>query len=258
MTGNQEAKNRRTALGEAPTPEHPGRTTAAKLSIRTTDDLRQRSKGLKLPGEDAQIKSQKQVQDCLIMLIYGSNRIESAGASLDVTGCLCRDVFRGETPTLDVEVDDQARKEIVGHAKALLFMIGRVVIENEPWSEELILECHRILYTGLDDHVVAGQYRDHELAVAYGEPGKKQKRSICMRAGAVSGYMKEMVMHLNDDVKWYENAGHIDPYTLRCALSSPLCHDSPLRRRQRTHVSHNPQHSSAEICQSVGALWKHR
>lgn len=168
-------------------------------------------------------------------LIYGSNKIESAGTNFNVTSELCQAVF-GESddgllidierkeplavstrdsaeadPDTAPEADIRALREVIDHARALKFLIERILDDNEPWSEALICETHRILYGGLndDDHdVTAGEYRKHEVAVAYG----RQKRSICLRASAIQPYMTKMVRDLNDELA--DLGAPFDPYTL--------------------------------------------
>jgi fido (protein-threonine AMPylation protein) len=178
------------------------------------------------------------LERALARLVYGSNMIESAGNSLNITAKLCRAVFRGEEVNIDIDERDaeykghlehllaanrptghehaiRSRREIVQHAQALNHVIDHIVVKKAPWSEALILEAHRILHAGLDDEVEAGEYRSHEVAVKYEKPGqKKQKAHQCMRAKAVPDYMKDMIQHLNDDIAEAEKAGTLDPYTL--------------------------------------------
>lgn len=168
-------------------------------------------------------------------LIYGSNRIESAGTSFDVTSELCQAVFGEDNDELPIDIlqkqplavfardsaeadpdpaskaDMLARREVIDHARALKFLIERIIADEEPWSEGLICETHRILYGGLNDDehgVAAGEYRKHEVAVAYG----RQKRSICLRAPAVQPYMAKMVRDLNDELADLD--APFDPYAL--------------------------------------------
>ncbi|EQK98089.1 hypothetical protein G6O67_001398 [Ophiocordyceps sinensis] len=179
-----------------------------------------------------------ELEKTLISLVYDSNLIESAGSSLRVTIKLCQDIFRGRQVSEVIDERDpeygehlraliathrkgdlpnvlRSRKEVINHAKALNYMIDKVILEHQPLSEELILEAHRILCENMnDDDVEPGQYRKHEVAVSYGKPGEKKKRSICMRASMVPKYMKEMANHLNDEIAQAEGAGELDPYTL--------------------------------------------
>jgi Fic family protein len=122
----------------------------------------------------------ERLEDALVRLVYYSNLIESAGNNLIITVNLCKAVFRGEEAPINIEERDpeykahlehlldqhrptghqhvvRSRREIVRHAQALTFVIDRFVINKEPWSEDLILEAHRILHAGLDSDVEAGK-----------------------------------------------------------------------------------------------------
>ncbi|OAA37207.1 Filamentation induced by cAMP/death on curing-related protein [Metarhizium rileyi] len=180
----------------------------------------------------------ERLERSLATLVYGSNMIESAGSNFRITMEICHEIFRGQV--VDAHIDERdptyqehlenlaethrksdmhgvvrSRQEIIGHAKALNFLIDRIILSNMAWSEELLLETHMILYEGIDDDIAPGKYRDHEVAVCYSKPGeKKKKRSVCMRASVVARYMKDMVAHLNDDILEAETSGELDPYTL--------------------------------------------
>lgn len=220
-----------------------------QFTIRLADQLREEAE--KLPVNPATIIAQArkvtmsegqasfpefwtQLETSLITLVYGSNRIESAGTGLQITIKLCQDVFRGKEVTIDINEKHhsysdhlrdltatnrkadkanvlRSRREVVFHAKALNFLIDRILLNNESWSEELILQTHSILYKDLgDEDVVPGTYRKHEVAVAYGE----KKRSICLRSSAVPSYMANMIKELNNEISKSESTGSIDPYTL--------------------------------------------
>ena len=180
-----------------------------------------------------------QLEEALVALIYGSNRIESAGTSLSLTRTVCRSIFHRRYPDLKPNIAEshpdyqgyldhltatgqvadranviQARREVISHAKALASIIDHVIVKDKPVSEGLIHGIHRILHDGLDEDVTPGKYRDHEAAVSYGKVGGKRQRSICIRASAVPWYMKEMVEHLNRDIAEAEASGSLDPYTL--------------------------------------------
>lgn len=177
------------------------------------------------------------IEERLITVIYGSNLIESAGSSLEITTELCKKVFRGEGDTIKIDIDEddatydnhlealsatsrkadkenviRSRKEVIFHAKALTFMIYRIVEMNEVWSEDIIRETHRILYQGLEDtegDVTPGVYRIHEVAVAYGD---MRKRRICLRASALHEYMANMVSNIEYDMSKVE--AYLEPHKL--------------------------------------------
>ncbi|KAH8898154.1 Fic-domain-containing protein [Thozetella sp. PMI_491] len=179
----------------------------------------------------------EKLEEAMIALVYGSNVIESAGTDLNITIKICQAIFRGQSVDANIQDHDpeyqhhldilaktyrladkhgviRSRKEVINHAKALNFLIDRIVLDDMSWSEELILETHRILCDGISEDIEASKYRDHEVAVAYSKPGDKKKNSICMRAKAVPRYMKEMIENLNNDIAKAEASGTIDPYTL--------------------------------------------
>lgn len=177
-----------------------------------------------------------QLEKSLVGLIFGSNRIDSAGTSLQITTRLCQDVFRGKEAILDIDDQDhsyrdhiqelaaanrrayranviRSRKEVVFHAKALDFMIDRIILNDEPWSEELIGQTHRILYMDLgdDDDATPSTYRQHEVADSYGDG---TRRSICIGSSAVQPHMAQMVDDLNNELAKAEASDNVDPYTL--------------------------------------------
>ncbi|KAK2596233.1 hypothetical protein QQS21_006325 [Conoideocrella luteorostrata] len=224
------------------------------FQITLADRLRDEANKLHLPADPAAIITQarresqrgdattfadvwNELETALITLVYGSNMIESAGTNLRITTKLCQNIFRGIPVTVSTDERDPAyqehletliktnrkgdkssvilsRKEVVTHAKALNFAIDHIVLGNMAWSEDFILQTHKILYDGIDEDVVAGKYRDHEVGVCYSKPGEKKKSRMCMRASAVPRYMKEMIEHLNEDIVNAETSGEIDPYTL--------------------------------------------
>ena len=189
----------------------------------------------------------------LTALVYGSNRIESAGPSLEVTqiycealfqdqniaavngvfGCLpedlgASDIFEDEEAMrinarhkaegnlleYDAELADKAKdvaahREVVQHARALMYMIDKVIFENDGgneegwsegmWSEDLIREAHRILFKGDLSHVgeeefKSGAYRTYEVSVGY---KGRRKAARCMRASAVPRYMAKLMSDIS-------------------------------------------------------------
>lgn len=167
-----------------------------QYTIRLADQLREEAR--KLPVDPVTIISEARnasirggpaafvdlwtvLERSLITLVYGSNRIESAGTSLPITIRLCQDVFRGREVTIDINERDQtypdhakdlaatdrkadkanvirSRKEVVFHAKALNFLIEKILLDNKPWSESLIRQTHRILYKDLGDASTKSQW----------------------------------------------------------------------------------------------------
>lgn len=227
------------------------------FTIRLADALQAEALKLNLPEDPATIiteareasqregprafpKVWEQLKGSLITLVYGSNMIESAGSNLRITVKLCRAIFRGQPLPEDISERDaeyqehlevlrstcreashagviRSRREIIQHAQALNYIIDRVILDNEPISEALILETHRIMYIGVGEgeEAIPGRYLDHEVAVSYSKPGEtKKKVSRCIRASAVPKYMRDFVQNLNKEITESEQAGGIDPYTL--------------------------------------------
>ncbi|KAI0475723.1 fido domain-containing protein [Xylariaceae sp. FL0804] len=184
----------------------------------------------------------EQLEESFVHLIYGSNHIENVGSSYEITLNICRNVFRGlevkeiserdpeyaahiqslreaNRQTNQAEVG-RSRLEIVQHAQALNFVIEKIVLQNEPWSENLILQAHKILYQGLEvtrDDVEPGAYRQDACAALYvdaKDPKKKPRKTIFLRAECVMQYMADMISDLNDDIKLAEASESMDPYSL--------------------------------------------
>lgn len=178
------------------------------------------------------------LETSLVTLVYGSNLIERAGTNFRLTFSICRDIFRGKEVDPNIEERSpeyqehldylvktqrkgvmsnvvRSRREVINHAKALNFLIDRVVLDNMALSEELILEAHRILQHNIgDDDVTPGEYREHEVAVSYSKPGQKRQKNICIRAKAVPEYMERMIGHLGNEIAAAEDSEEMDPYTL--------------------------------------------
>lgn len=225
------------------------------FTIRLAEHLREEAGKMSLSEDPATIiskarrESQKggmaafeevweKLEISLITLVYGSNLIESAGTNFRLTLKICQDIFRGKEVDPNIDARDpeyqqyieslvnthrkgntpnviRSRREVINHAKALNFLVDRVVLDDLPLSEDLILRAHRILQDNIDDgDVLPGQYRDHEVAVSYTKPGQKRQHSMCIRAKAVPHYMREMVKHLHNDIKTAEATEDLDPYTL--------------------------------------------
>lgn len=109
----------------------------------------------------------------LCRMVFGSNIIENAGASLEITVSMCESIYKGQEgpeeiterdpgyQSLKSELqekklpsDDAAvlhtRREIVQHAKAAQHIIFEVAILGKDITEELILETHGILTHKVD------------------------------------------------------------------------------------------------------------
>lgn len=116
------------------------------------------------PGQQNSFEAH--ILDCLAGMVYGSNMIERAGNSADITFKLCMAVFRGEEVPEDIgETEEEflelkknllrknlpanpcavlhSRREIVQHAKAASYMIHQLCIRDKDLSEEIILQTQK-------------------------------------------------------------------------------------------------------------------
>ncbi|KAJ9488886.1 hypothetical protein VN97_g4417 [Penicillium thymicola] len=175
----------------------------------------------------------------LAWMVYGSNKIEKAGSSPDITLELCVAVFRGEE--IPEEIEDQDReylslkesliyqhlpadtsavlrshREVVQHAKAAKFMMDQLCIRGQDLSEQIILEAHRILTYKVDAETTpwteySGAYRSQEVSAglhAFPHPS------------LVPNKMQSMFHELKCDLKEVRKNGTIDPI----ALTSKYAH----------------------------------
>ncbi|KAI0829499.1 Fic-domain-containing protein [Hypoxylon sp. FL0890] len=183
------------------------------------------------------------VQQDMIELIYTSNYIEYAGSDFDVTEKLCRQLFRGEEVTAQVEPESPdyaqaraalialgrpsstedvicSRQEIINHTNALSYAINHVTCNNEPITEEFLKELHKKLCSGAvlgEDAGSPGEYRSWEIAARHGKDMKK--KSVFIRASAVASYMANLVDDLRKDMLKAE-AKSIDPFD----MANRYCH----------------------------------
>ena len=180
------------------------------------------------------------LEDGFIEAVYGSNLIEHAGTTLDITQRLCRMVFRGQAANIVVderseeyqqgfqnlvsrgESSDKAsvyrsRAEVVQHAQALNFLIVAFVLGGKPLTEALILQCHAMLYAGITDedgNSIAGVYRKDRCAVSYGEKVKKKNPHEFIRPQAIPHYMRTLVHDFQMEIADAEVRQLLDPYEL--------------------------------------------
>ena len=176
----------------------------------------------------------------LVELVFGSNMIEHAGTTFDITLKLCQAVFRGQpvpekinehSEDYQLGLEDlrtrnskagkqdvfRSRREVMNHAKAFSFLIEDFVAEDATLHVNLILQCHKILCEGEVDEEgksFGGVYRTHECAVRYGEREKGKKPWQFIRARAIPEYMDQMVKDFNADILCAEKKGKVDPYLL--------------------------------------------
>ncbi|KAK6497731.1 hypothetical protein TWF481_012134 [Arthrobotrys musiformis] len=140
------------------------------------------------------------IQQELAELIYSSNFIEYAGTDLPSTVSICKKVFANQ-PFQPRNIQEL---EVVQHAKAIIFFFTEYVVNKSPLSEDLILQTHNILCSGHDHSdgthwsLWAGKYRTCEIAASSIDPNTgKRKKSIFIRAAAVTNYMATLIRNFN-------------------------------------------------------------
>lgn len=198
----------------------------------------------------------EQLQESMAAAIFGSNQIERAGANLDVTIQLCRQVFGGEeveditedTPEHTGELQElvlkdkslenlttcqilRKRAEVVQHARAFQHIIYRFVVKQQPLSESLIKETHAILVKGVNIEPEGDYppvpYRDY--AGRY--------RTVAVGAGStmfvpprfVGGAMTKMCQAAGEEMTKAEEEGAIDPVSVATKYSMDFVQIHPFR-----------------------------
>ena len=142
------------------------------------------------PTSNQSKKLEEFYNETFVSLIFGSNAIERVGCEYEETRMLCLCILNGEyvrvpKRTSDYEVGKityaaakesigivRSRAEVVQHALALKYMVGQVVIANQPISEAIICQTHSILCSDLpledksgDDY--AGVYRTCSVVAGF-------------------------------------------------------------------------------------------
>lgn len=188
-------------------------------------------------------------EDIMIHAIFGSNNIENAGLSLEITTHLCHRVLRGEdveeinenTPDclerlLDIYQMDpslrqhsnplqhvlRGRQEIIQHLNAFQYLIDRFAAKKEAMTGDLIKETHNILCNGVSvihrkgpetpSEEYAGRYRTGSEFVAAGNTNFVVPRHV-------PGKMAVLYADLERDMARAEIEGAIDPFSLASKYS---------------------------------------
>ena len=189
------------------------------------------------------------IESCMMDAVFGSNAIERAGQSYDITLDICRRIFRGQQ--VEAIIDERSeeyqkgveglkqarlakegqdirelvlrsRKEVIQHAKAMEYMVMEIVHRGELLSEKLILDTHSVLCEGItsDDgsasETYAGKHRQGDVWVKH-KDAKKPHRFI--HPTAVSHFIKKMCERYAADVAQIEQTGILDPFALAARYS---------------------------------------
>lgn len=165
------------------------------------------------------------LKEGLMNLVFSSNDIERAGLNVQETFKICERMFDGEIVQAE-EISDrseeydatiQARREVIQHVEALDYITRAIVIDNQPLSELLICNTHRILVTGIDRHDTGhgrGTITWQEYGVTY--------RNIPIITGTTNSVvprhipkkMKELMEKFNKDIE------EVDPFHLAARYSN--------------------------------------
>jgi Fic family protein len=170
---------------------------------------------LQAPTPARSIALDKQLVKDLTRVVFGSNLIESAGASFDVTSNLCTKIFQGEPITK--EITEGSVREVVQHGRALSFIIDEMVLHEKPLTENIILEAHKILTYKVDASdgdkytEYGGVYRNVPVGAGFTPFTAPQN---------VPAEMRAMIAEYNRDIDAASLAGHLDPYM----LAAKYCH----------------------------------
>ncbi|KAJ6256971.1 hypothetical protein Dda_7854 [Drechslerella dactyloides] len=197
---------------------------------------------------------QEELVDQMIRVVFGSNLVERAGLGLDETVTLCRTVFAGnwsddlESPARPTEYHDgleklvqdagelegprqtslRDRREVINHAGALMYMISHVIDNNEPFSEGLIRNTHKILVRGVDVLHSDGKVTPSEQYAGF-------YRTVHVAAGDcnfvnptfVPKNMKSFVEDLNRRLHAAEEQEELDPFYIAAHACSEFVNIHP-------------------------------
>lgn len=188
-------------------------------------------------------QSAKLEEEALISMVHGSNFIEHAGLNKSDTWKILEDVFaprleatpevvpRRETsyPTSHHPYPNQSHREVVQHLEAFMNLKNRIVTDRLPFSEELFLECHKILTRGtlsadgFSMDVCAG-YRHDKVGVERDSPHGPVTIEFADPA-TIQNKMAVLVRDLNAAML----ATEIDPFALAGQFSSKLVYIHPFQ-----------------------------
>ncbi|KAH0279578.1 Fic-domain-containing protein, partial [Aureobasidium melanogenum] len=178
------------------------------------------------------------VFEALCRIVHGSNLIEGAGTSPVCTTGLWRSSLGRQNPEdlsqkhivyrwlkleqhrRDWSDDDttiqKIYREVVQHLRALMFLLDEIVLQDKPFSEELIPEAHKILTYKVDSaadshNVYGGVYRTTDVCAGL---------TTFTAPEHVPREMRAFIRALSSEISAAEQVGHIDPYV----LAAKYCH----------------------------------
>ncbi|XMA10342.1 hypothetical protein WAI453_003133 [Rhynchosporium graminicola] len=184
--------------------------------------------------------------DSMAHLVFGSNMQERAGMGLDETIKLCREVFEGKNidPTeisprspeyaaqLEFLVTQgfeenpdayhviRSRREVIQHAQALKHILDAALNRDEPLTEELIRETHRILCQGIDLDTKTS-LRNVQYAGLYRDTMAMAGATVFTAPEKVPAAMQRLISDFNEDIENREKHQEMDPFY----LAADICQD---------------------------------
>ena len=230
-------------LGDMASPKTP----SSLRMQREVVELLMRIRAQNLDNPEAQHK--RAMTAVLAKAVFSSNFIERVGLSLEETSEICRHVFDGKALSADdvgasgrgllIAADElkglsarqlrvRSRREVVQHAKAFSRMCKALVVCNEPLSEALIKETHRILTFRIDNYHYDGTCTPY---THYGGVYRTAPVSAGNTFFAVPKFvpklMGEMVQRYQNEVLTAEAEGELRPFLLAARYSDAFVQIHP-------------------------------
>jgi fido (protein-threonine AMPylation protein) len=182
--------------------------------------------------------------DKMVHMIFGSNMQEKAGMGLEETIKLCRQIFEGkeidagnvdqrspeyeaqlkllvqhgvENPDLKHVV--QSRREVIQHTQALMHITDAALNSDEPLTEKLICDTHRILCQGIP--LGGGSDNDGNYAGVYRNTMAMAGSTLFTAPENVPAAMQRLIADFNGDIRDREINKNLDPFY----LAADICQD---------------------------------
>ena len=143
-----------------------------------------------------------------VRLTYNSNRIEGSKLSEDQT----RLIFETNTIGSDVGVPVDDIIETANHFRAIDFVIDKA---EEPLTEDIIKELHKLLKTGTKDSYITwfnvGEYKSKPNVVGGAETTHPSKVASEMKK-LLAEYSKTKTVSIRDVIKFHHDFEKIHPF----------------------------------------------
>ncbi|MCJ1333404.1 hypothetical protein MMC10_010101 [Thelotrema lepadinum] len=194
-----------------------------------------------------------ELQENMCRAVYGSNFIERVGLDFDSTMNLCRRIFVAEELLKDFdpqspdheehfraispqhenligrpsEAFGRGRREVAQHAEAMKYLLDAFVVEGNPMTEELILNTHHILCSGISIvHYKGADTPASEYAGKYRTIPVSAGNTMFTTPTKVPDAMRRFVEDLAADIAKADQTGFLDPFSLasKCCLEFVQIH----------------------------------